>query len=89
MRFSTNSRRESCRSRGLVTAARFRECAVLTADEAASIDAYDARQLAEPREGYRAKSDGYELVAASGDEVVLHPVRRELTALYDERGGLL
>ena len=73
--------------RGLVTVGAVQKNAqFLTADEAASIDAYErADNSAEPREGYRAKSDGYELVDGKwATKWVYEPLSvEELTALYD------
>lgn len=73
--------------RGLVTVGAVQKNAqFLTAEEAASIDAYErANNSAEPREGYRAKSDGYELVDGKwATKWVYEPLSvEELTALYD------
>ena len=73
--------------RGLVTVGAVQKNAqFLTAEEAASIDAYErANNPAEPREGYRAKSDGYELVDGKwATKWVYEPLSvEELTALYD------
>lgn len=73
---------------GLVTVGAVQKNAqFLTAEEAASIDAYErANNPAEQREGYRAKSDGYELKdgkwATKWDYEPLSV--DELTALYDD-----
>ena len=73
--------------RGLVTVGAVQKNAqFLTAEEAASIDAYErANNSAEPREGYRAKSDGYELVGGKWTtKWVYEPLSvEELTAIYD------
>ena len=73
--------------RGLVTVGAVQKNAqFLTAEEAASIDAYErANNPAEPREGYRAKSDGYELNDGKWTtKWVYEPLSvDELTALYD------
>lgn len=73
--------------RGLVTVGAVQKNAqFLTAEEAASIDAYErVNNSAEPREGYRAKSDGYELVGSKWQtKWAYEPLTvDELTALYD------
>ena len=73
--------------RGLVTVGAVQKNAqFLTAEEAASIDAYErANKPAEPREGYRAKSDGYELNDGKWTtKWVYEPLSvEELTAIYD------
>ena len=73
--------------RGLVTVGAVQKNAqFLTAEEAASIDAYErANNSAEPREGYRARSDGYELEDGKWvTKWVYEPLSvEELTALYD------
>ena len=73
--------------RGLVTVGAVQKNAqFLTAEEAASIEAYErANNPAEPREGYRAKSDGYELVDGKwATKWVYEPLSvDELTAIYD------
>ena len=74
--------------RGLVTVGAMQKNAqFLTVEEAASIDAYErANNSAEPREGYRAKSDGYELKDGKwATKWVYEPLSvEELTALYDD-----
>lgn len=74
--------------RGLVTVSAVQKnVQFLTAEEAASINAYErANNTAEPREGYRAKSDGYELVDGKwATKWVYEPLSvEELTALYDD-----
>lgn len=74
--------------RGLVTVGAMQKNAqFLTVKEAASIDAYErANNSAEPREGYRAKSDGYELKDGKwATKWVYEPLSvEELTALYDD-----
>ena len=73
--------------RGLVTVGVVQKNAqFLTAEEAASIEAYErANNPAEQREGYRAKSDGYELKDGKWTtKWVYEPMSvEELTALYD------
>ena len=73
--------------RGLVTVGAVQKNAqFLTVNEAASIDAYErANNPAETREGYRAKSDGYELVGGKWTtKWVYEPLSvEELTAIYD------
>ena len=73
--------------RGLVTVGAVQKNArFLTVEEAASIDAYErANNSAEPREGYRAKSDGYELVGGKwATKWIYEPMSvNELTAIYD------
>ena len=73
--------------RGLVTVGAVQKNAqFLTAEEAASIEAYERRNNAhEEREGYRAKSDGYELVGGKwATKWLYEPLSvEELTALYD------
>ena len=73
--------------RGLVTVGAVQKNAqFLTVEEAASIEAYErANNSAEPREGYRAKSDGYELKDGKwATKWVYEPLSvEELTALYD------
>ena len=73
--------------RGLVTVGAVQKNAqFLTVEEAASIEAYErANNPAEPREGYRAKSDGYELQDGKwATKWVYEPLCvEELTALYD------
>lgn len=73
--------------RGLVTVGAVQKNAqFLTVEEAASIGAYEkANNSAEPREGYNAKRDGYEL---KDDKWATHWAYEkmsveELTALYD------
>lgn len=73
--------------RGLVTVGAVQKNAqFLTAEEAASIDAYErANNPSEPREGYRAKSNGYELKDGKwATKWVYEPMSvEELTAIYD------
>ena len=73
--------------RGLVTVGAVQKNAqFLTVEEAASIEAYErANNPAEPREGYRAKSDGYELKDGKwATKLVYEPLSvDELTAIYD------
>ena len=73
--------------RGLVTVGAVQKNArFLMVGEAASIDAYErANNPAEPREGYRAKSDGYELKDGKwATKWVYEPLTvEELTAIYD------
>lgn len=73
--------------RGLVTVGAVQKNAqFLTAEEAASIDSYErANNPAEPREGYRAKSDGYELKDGKWTtKWIYEPLSvEELTVLYD------
>lgn len=73
--------------RGLVTVGSVQKNAqFLTADEAASIEAYErANNPAEPRDGYRAKSNGYELKDGKWTtKWDYEPLSvDELTALYD------
>lgn len=73
--------------RGLVTVGAVQKNAqFLTVNEAASIDAYErANNPAETREGYHAKSDGYELVGGKWTtKWVYEPLSvEELTAIYD------
>ena len=73
--------------RGLVTVGTVQKNAqFLTVEEAASIEAYERRNNApEEREGYRAKSDGYELKDGKwATKWVYEPLSvEELTALYD------
>lgn len=73
--------------RGLVTVGAVQKNAqFLTVEEAASIDAYErANNSAEPREGCRARSDGYELEDGKwATKWVYEPLSvEELTALYD------
>ena len=73
--------------RGLVTVGAVQKNAqFLTVEEAASIDAYErANNPAEPHDGYRAKSDGYELKDGKWmTKWVYEPLSvEELTALYD------
>ena len=73
--------------RGLVTVGAVQKNAqFLTAEEAASIDAYErANNSAEPREGYRAKSNGYELKDGEWTtKWVYEPLSvEELTSIYD------
>ena len=73
--------------RGLVTVGAVQKNAqFLTSEEAASIEAYERRNNAhEEREGYRAKSDGYELVGGKwATKWLYEPLSvEELTALYD------
>lgn len=73
--------------RGLVTVGAVQKNAqFLTTEEAASIDAYErANNPAEQREGYRAKSDGYELKDGKWTtKWVYEPLSvEELTFLYD------
>ena len=73
--------------RGLVTVgAGQKNAQFLTVNEAASIDAYErANNPAETREGYRAKSDGYELVGGKWTTKWVYEQLsvEELTAIYD------
>ena len=73
--------------RGLVTVGAVQKNAqFLTVEEAASIEAYEkANNSPEEREGYRVKSDGYELVDGKwATKWVYEPLTvEELTALYD------
>ena len=73
--------------RGLVTVGAVQKNAqFLTAEEAASIDAYErANNQAEQRERYRAKSDGYELKDGKWTtKWVYEPLSvEELTVIYD------
>lgn len=73
--------------RGLVTVGSVQKNAqFLTVEEASSIDAYErANNPAEPREGYRVKSDGYELKDGKwATKWVYESLSvEELTALYD------
>lgn len=73
--------------RGLVTVGAMQKNAqFLTAEEAASIEAYERRNnTPEEREGYRAKSDGYELKDGKWTtKWVYEPLSvEELTAIYD------
>ena len=73
--------------RGLVTVGAVQKNAqFLTVEEAASIAAYErADNQPEQREGYRAKSNGYELVDGKlATKWVYEPMSvEELTALYD------
>ena len=74
--------------RGLVTVGEVQKNAqFLTAEEAASIEAYErANNSAEQREGYRAKSDGYELKDGKWATKWVYEQMsvEELTALYDD-----
>ena len=74
--------------RGLVTVGEVQKNAqFLTAYEAASIEAYErANNPAEPRDGYRAKSNGYELKDGKwATKWVYEQLSvEELTALYDD-----
>ena len=73
--------------RGLVTVGAVQKNAqFLAAEEAASIEAYErANNSAEPHEGYRVKSDGYELKDGKwATKWVYEPLSvEELTAIYD------
>ena len=73
--------------RGLVTVGAVQKNAqFLTAEEAETIDAYErTNNSAEPREGYRAKSDGYELKDGKWTTKWVYEPQsvEELTALYD------
>lgn len=73
--------------RGLVTVGTVQKNArFLTAEEAASIEAYERRNNApEEREGYRAKSNGHELKDGKWTtKWIYEPLSvEELTALYD------
>ena len=73
--------------RGLVTVGAVQKNAqFLTEEEAASIDAYErANNPAEPREGYRSRSDGYELKDGKWEtKWVYEPLSaEELTDIYD------
>ena len=73
--------------RGLVTVGAVQKNAqFLTAEEAASIEAYERRNNApEEREGYRANSNGYELKDGKWTtKWVYEPLTvEELTAIYD------
>lgn len=73
--------------RGLVTVGAVQKNAqFLTAEEAASISAYErANNSAEPRDGYNVRSDGYELKDGKWTtEWVYEPMSvEELTAIYD------
>ena len=73
--------------RGLVTVGAVQKNAqFLTVEEAASIDAYErANNSAEPREGYNAKRDGYELVDGKWTTKWVYEKMsvEELTAIYD------
>lgn len=73
--------------RGLVTVGAVQKNAqFLTVDEAASIEAYErANNSAEPREGYRAKSNCYELKDGKWTtKWVYEPLTvEELTVIYD------
>ena len=73
--------------RGLVTVGAVQKNAqFLTAEEAASIDAYErANNSAEPSEGYRTKSDGYELKDGKWATKWVYEKMsvEELTAIYD------